>query len=82
MKEAKENANPKILQKSKQLIQHKQAQGTETIEERLIGFKKRIDGKKQQLEDKYKENCTFKPQINESSKFKSGYVNRPKDMLY
>eukprot|EP00347_Sterkiella_histriomuscorum_P007643 403348130 len=82
IKQAKENANPKISQKSKQLIQHKQAAGVEPIEQRLIGFQKRIEGKKQQLEDKYKENCTFKPQINESSKLRSGYVNRPRDLLY
>lgn len=47
-----------------------------------MGFKKRIEGKKQQLEEKYKEQCTFKPQINELSKYKNGYVNRPKDLLY
>jgi hypothetical protein len=34
------------------------------IEERLIGFQKRYEGKKMQLEEKYKENCSFKPEIN------------------
>jgi hypothetical protein len=84
LKEAKENAQPKISQKSKQMVQSKLQQQfvSEPIEERLIGYKKRVEGKKQQLEEKYKEPCTFKPQINESSKFKSGYVNRPRDLLY
>lgn len=66
------------------MVQSKQQQQftSEPIEERLLGFKKRVEGKKQQLEEKYKEPCTFKPQINESSKFKSGYLNRPRDLLY
>ena len=80
MKEAKENANPKISQKSKQMVLQKQH--TEPIENRLLDFKKRVEGKKQLLEDKYKEQCTFKPQINDHSKFKSGFINRPKELLY
>jgi len=45
-KEAKENANPRILQKSKQYAQKFQ-QENKPIEERLIGYKKRVEGKKQ-----------------------------------
>ena len=41
-----------------------------------------MNGKKQVLEERYKEQCTFKPQINESSKLKNGFVNRPKELLY
>lgn len=36
------------------MVEQKMQSG-ERIEERLIGFKKRVEGKKQQLEEKYKE---------------------------
>lgn len=52
MKETKENANPKISSKSKAIAQKFSSGGigngqAEPIEERLIGFKKRMEGKKQ-----------------------------------
>ena len=46
---------------------------TKPIGERLNGFQQRYEGKKLQLEEKYKENYSFKPQINDNSKHKSGY---------
>ena len=52
-KEAKENAKPKILPKSKEYAQKFMVEGK--IEERLMGFKKKIEGKKQVLEERYKD---------------------------
>lgn len=57
-KEAKENAQPKISKKSK-AISGQTAQENKPIEERLIGYQKRLEGKKIQLEEKYKEQCSF-----------------------
>jgi hypothetical protein len=44
-KEAKENAKPKILKHSAQLAE-KSLKEKKPVEERLIGFQKRYDGKK------------------------------------
>lgn len=38
VREAKENANPKILKKSSDITGKKQTEGSKPIEERLIGF--------------------------------------------
>ncbi len=46
-KEAKENSKPKILKQTASMVQPTLPMETKKIEERLIGFQKRYEGKKQ-----------------------------------